>query len=372
MRVTFVIQDLFSQGAQYATALMARGFVAAGYDVDLIVSKVHSDLLSEGKTPFAVPAPVVVKTLHNRRARNNIRELRQYLRHTNSVAVVSMSPNYTWALRLASLGLWQRPKMIHVEHGLAGLSYGKVIEPPRMFSRAGLLHRFLFHGYDRVLTVSAAGKLDFLRYYPFYPKNRVAVVYNPVVDEAFYKKVKYPPQHPWLLDKKCPTFVSAGAYQEYKGHFDLLEAVRSLKDREKFRIIVFGDGPLLSRYDEYIAANGLQDMITFAGYTNNFPAEAKASDGFVLSSRRESFGIVLVEALASGCPMLSTDAPFGPREILEDGRYGKLVPVRNPVCFAEGIVDLIHHRIPKASDESWRRFTVEMAVARYEKGIGLK
>lgn len=373
MKISFVIQDLMSQGAQYATALMVRGFLLAGYEVDLVLSKVHEDLLASGLRPFEVPQDVHRVMLPNRRARENIRPLRKYLSQCKAQAVVSMSPNYTRALRLAALGLHIRPRLVHVEHGLAGLSYGVVLPTPGRFSRKGILNRFLFGGYDRVLTVSAAGREDFLRYNDFYDKSHVAVVYNPVIDAAFFEKRGRPVRHPWLKTKTCPTFVSAGAYQEYKGHFDLLEAICRLKEKGlRFRVVVFGRGPLESDYAKFVAQHNLADMIDFAGYTDQFPAEAAAADGFILPSRRESFGIVLVEALACGCPILATDAPFGPREILRDGKYGKLVAVKSPADLVSGIEALLDGKIARAPDEAWQRFTLEAAVARYEKGIGLK
>ena len=360
------------QGAQYATALMVRGFFAKGYEVDLLLSEFHFESSRQGKVPFEVPAGVNIVRLPHVKARGNIGALRRYLRRTNAVAVVAMSQNYTWCLRLASIGLLHCPKLVHVEHGLAGLDDGVARGSVGTFTKRGMATRFLYHGYDRVLTVSAKGKDEFIRYYSFYPHDSVHIVYNPVVDEVFYAKRKCQAVHPWLLNKECPTFVSAGAYQEYKGHHDLIEAMRLLQGRLACRVVVFGSGPLNDAYNKLIEDHQLQECINFAGYTDNLPAELSHADGFVLSSIEESFGIVLVEALACGCPVLSTDAPFGPREILNNGEYGMLVPVHDPAALAAGLEKLARGEIAKAPDASWQRFTLEAAVERYEQGIGLK
>ena len=104
MKVAFIIQDLFLQGAQHVTALMVRGFIQRGFEVDLIVSKVHTDQRAEGITDeFDVPESTHWIYLKSRKARENIGEIRAYLKTTDAVAVIAMSPNYTQALRLQAL-----------------------------------------------------------------------------------------------------------------------------------------------------------------------------------------------------------------------------------------------------------------------------
>jgi len=374
MKITFIIQDLFAQGAQYATAMMAKGFAQKGYDVDLIVSQYHNDYAREGKSKvFQVPENTYWYILNKRKARQNLWEIRKYLKHTDSYAVICMSPNYSQAVRVARVGLRQCPKIIHVEHGLAGMKDDyTIIQPPKRGTWSYLRDWMFWSGFDGVFTVSEHGRGDFARVHPHFPLAKITTVFNPVISDNFYENLKSPTTHPWLVDKKCFTFVTAGAHEEYKGHIYLLEAMRLIRDRaEKIRVVIFGKGKLTDVYRQFISENHLEDFVSLGGYTNNFPAEAKSADAFVLPSNLESFGIVIVEAMACGLPVISTDAPFGPREVLDNGRYGTLVPVKNNEMLANAMIALSQQTNDKSNDSNWKRFTTEKAVERYECGLGI-
>lgn len=376
MRVSFVIQDMFAQGAQYATALMVRGFVAQGYDVDLIVSGLHKKMLSEGRTNvFEVPEKTNWIYLKGLKGRQNLGEIRHYLKTTNSVAVISMCTGYTHALRLASIGLRKRPLLVHVEHSFAGITQsGDRLPNVKRWSVKGLFSRWYYKAFDRVFVVSQEAVADFARMNPWYPKSSIRVVNNPVIDKVFREKVGKSASHEWLKDAIADwkTFVNAAALHHYKGQKYLLEAMRIIAEKkEKIRVVIFGEGYLRQEFESFILKHHLEDYVSLPGYTTNFPAEAKASHGFVLSSLAESFGIVLVEALAAGCKMVSFDCPFGPREILDGGKYGRLVTFKDSRALAEALIAAAHEDRIAQPDISWNRYTIESAVNKYKKGLGI-
>lgn len=364
MRITFVIQDLFGAGAQYVTALLVRGFIAKGYEVDLIVSAVHQRLLRQRKgTPFAVPPQTNWIMLPAEKMRHNIRYLRRYLKTTESKVVIAMSPNCTIALACAVFGIKKAPLLVHVEHG--GTLGAK---------RRGVLRtiqdRFIgcltFPMYDRVFGVSDGTSRAFRKAYPLY-RGPIATVYNPVVDDVFLRKVNaclLP--HPWLAEKSCPTFIAAGAHTPWKNHLVLFEAIRRCQSVRKIRLILFGEGPQTPVYQDYVRRYGLQDVIDIAGFTDNLPLQLRHSDGLIIASVVESFSVVLVEALACGKPVISTDCPFGPPEILEHGKYGKLVPVGDAEAMAKAILEVAAGDYPTVPAKVWERFTVDKVVAAYE------
>ena len=358
-RIAFVIQDLFSQGAQYATALMVRGFVAKGYHVDLLVGAFHDKLAAEGKTPFETPPETNWIHLKGIKARQNIGALRRYLKTTDAEAVVSMCSTYDAALAFASVGLRRRPRLYRVEHGITFSFDGR---------KAGVRSRWVNSRFDGVMAV-AKGVADELVRLNYVRRDKVSVVFNPVVDAAFEAKQKLPPTHPWLVNKSLPTFVCAGSFTEDKDHFTVMAAFNRLIGRA--RIIIYGKGPLREKYEEYIRANHLEATVSLPGFTECLPAEVKASDGYVSSSQVESFGIAIAEGLAAGVPVISTDAPCGPREILHGGLYGQLVALHDAEGLAEAVRNVLEGKVRAAADRSWTPYRLERIVERYERATGL-
>lgn len=374
MRLAFVIQDLFHLGAQYVTAVLVRGFVARGYSVDLVVSCVHTDMLKRGEQPFEVPPETNWVYLPDRKARRNVGALRRYLKTTDADAIIAMAPHYMIALSLAAIGLRRRPKLYVVEHsGVAGIEYdGKTLKmPPNRFTLSALWQAFVMRRFSGIMAVSS-GTADDLARVLRYPREKISVVYNPVVDDIFREKVCESPQHPWLLQKTCPTFVAAGAHTGCKGHIRLFEAVKAAQRTRKVRLVLFGQGALTVQYRAWIAENGCEDCISLGGFCSNLPAEIRVSDGFVCSSVVESFSVVLVEALACGVPVIATDCHCGPREILRDGAYGRLVPLDDTRALTEA---LLHPpKVPAGGydRDAWVRFTVDEILNRYERALGIR
>lgn len=370
MKIAFVCQDLVGQGVQYATAIIARAFAKKGWDVDILVSQVHADLLKQGKKSFELSARVRIVYMPTRRSSRNVFFLRKYLRIGGADIVLAESDGYSWSIRWASLGLIRRhlPVLAQVDHGDTDLLTGwKLFNSQFKY----WMHYFKF---SALMFVNQKSADNFKSMYgKFLPHLKVGCVNNACADDVFMQKVVLPPTHPWLVEKTCPTLLTAGACEPYKDHMTLLRAMKIVKDKgRKIRVIVFGRGALIDQYRQFIAENKLEDYVSVGGFSDRLPAEMKASDGFVLSSNWESFGIVLGEALACGIPCIATDAPYGPREILSDGEYGRLVPVADPNAMAEAIIDCADGKIPVAPSESWQRYTIDKIAQRYFDVLGVK
>ena len=372
MKITFLIQDLFQQGAEYVTALMIRGFVKKGYKVDLLLSKVHSDLLHEGNKPFDIPKGVNVIIMSSRKARYNIRFLYKYIKSTDSKAIIAMCPNYLSALALAGIG-HRNVKLGYVEHG--GLSYGQLsiddVKQPRKFSIGWMLGKLISREIDVFMAVSSGNAKIVEKIYGL-PAGTVKAVYNPVVDETFKIKLSQPTVTHQLINKTIKTVAAAGAFCEFKDHINLFRAIKLANETMPVRLILFGKGYLEDSYRQWIADNKMSDLICLAGHTDNLPAEIKSADLFICSSTIESFSVVIIEALASGTPVLSTRCNYGPPEILGDGKYGKLVSVGDSKSMAATIIEILSKEKQKVPDEAWNRFEVDKIVENYELALNLK
>lgn len=366
MKLTLISEHLTGQGSEYVTAMTARSFAAHGWDVDVLVSQVHADYLREGKKAFELPPHAKLIYMPNRRGSRNGWFVRQYLKYGGADLVICESGIYATCVAVAALGLSRKhlPKLAQTVHGNFNILSGW-----KLF-KARLRYWFIYRKFFAVMTVNEQSAENFKKQFGFIRHLRVGCVNNACVDEVFWRKIQLPPSHPWLQkvssNKGWKTLVAAGAYEPYKDHTTLIKAMKSVKETGRHvRVIIFGRGHLLSKYRCLIQEYGLEDYVSVGGYTDRLPAEMKASDGFVLSSNWESFGIVLAEGLASGIPCVATDAPYGPREILANGKYGRIVPVGSPKALAVAIGDLADGKIAAAPEESWRRYSIERIEKRY-------
>ncbi|MDF2094361.1 glycosyltransferase [Aquibaculum arenosum] len=201
---------------------------------------------------------------------------------------------------------------------------------------------------------------------------KVHTVHNPVVDETILEQAAGAVPHPWLSDPAVPVIVTVGKVNPQKDHKTLLRAFGLVLKHRDARLIVVGgtrDNEASITYRKEVEAEarslGVIDQIHFAGHQNNPFAYLRHASLFVLSSLWEGFGNVLVEALACGCPVVSTDCVSGPREILEGGRYGALVPVGDPTQMAEAIlVALEEKRSPQDLMDRANAFSVRGVAER--------
>jgi glycosyltransferase involved in cell wall biosynthesis len=205
------------------------------------------------------------------------------------------------------------------------------------------------------------------------PRDRITVVHNPVVSGSLKEKAAAPVDHPWLASGAPPVVLSAGRLHPTKDYPTLIRSFARLRQVREARLLILGSGKndeetarRRAELIELAAELGVSEDVDLPGFVPNpLPYMARAAV-FVLSSLWEGFGNVLVEALACGCPVVSTDCPSGPAEILDHGRYGRLVPVGDDSAMAEAIAATL--KSPPDRDVLRARgalFTVDRAVDAY-------
>ncbi|SFM59416.1 Glycosyltransferase involved in cell wall bisynthesis [Ectothiorhodospira mobilis] len=166
---------------------------------------------------------------------------------------------------------------------------------------------------------------------------RIRFARSPVIHEGIFEQAEADPGHPWVGDQKRPLLLAAGRLVAVKDYPTLLRALALLRNDVPARLVILGKGSRLKRLKALAKHLGILGSVDFLGYTPNPYAFFQRSDCFVHSSVREGFPSVLVEAMAFGTPVVSTDCHSGPREILKNGQLGRLVPPRSPKQFAEAI-----------------------------------
>jgi glycosyltransferase involved in cell wall biosynthesis len=223
---------------------------------------------------------------------------------------------------------------------------------------------------DEVIAVShgVAKELDAL--IP-YRKKATHVIYNAVVTPEIYHLAQAEVEHPWFQDKNLPIVVGAGRFVRQKDFSTLLNAFADLSATIKARLVLLGSGREQDELQSLVSRLGLEDQVWISGFVKNPYAYLSRADVFVLSSQWEGLPTIIIEAIALGIPVVSTDCPSGPSEILQQGKYGRLVPVGDVRAMSQAIADTLQTDNRTIPPDWIAQFTPEVATLKYIKALGL-
>lgn len=355
--VALFMHSFAGGGAERVMVNLAHGLAARGLRVDLVVVR------AEGPYKELLSPDVRLINLNCRRSPASLPALARYLRRERPAALLSAMgvPNLTalWARRLARF----RGRVVvsvhvnlsaHYQH--AGL--GDRIFPP--------LFRRFYPTADATVAVSEDMADDLKRAFRL-PPAKVRTIYNPVVTDALRESARGPVPHPWLAVGQPPVVLSVGRLCPQKDFGTLLAAFARLRERLPSRLIILGEGPDRAALQSAVTEKGLTGSVALPGFQPNPYAYMACAAVYALSSRWEGLPTVLIEALACGSPVVSTDCPSGPREILGGGRWGRLVPVGDADALAGALEAAIREPNARPSPESWAEFEADRAAARYEQ-----
>lgn len=232
------------------------------------------------------------------------------------------------------------------------------------------LHSFFDRQYARVIAVSEAVRQDYIKSSKA-SENKVVTIYNPLIDEKVTRLAAVRPQHPWLTEKRnFKTLLMVGRLSYPKNHELMFRTLRLLLMDGDYRLILLGEGERKEELEKMAEEMGLKSNIDFAGYTDNPFGYMSCCDCLVLCSHYEGLPSVLVEGLACGCRIVSTDCPCGPSEILEGGKYGVLVPPEDAQALKDGIIQALEDMPCRDEQKSRAKvFSVSGAVQAYEQEL---
>ena len=229
-----------------------------------------------------------------------------------------------------------------------------------------LLRRF-YPRADAIVGVSD-GVVDDLSSLAHLPRKRITTIYNPVVTPDLYVKRQAPLDHPWFRPDAPPVVLGIGRLHQQKDFPILLNAFARVRVQRPIRLVILGEGKLRAELETLTRTLGIAADVAMPGFVENPYAYMARAAVFALSSASEGLPTVLIEALACGCPVVSTDCPSGPREILDRGKYGRLVPVGDDAALARAIcatLDKAPHR--GRLIQRGKFFSVDRAVEQYER-----
>ncbi len=335
---------------------IAAGMAKRAVPVDLILVKAEGEYLDQ------VPPDVRVIDLNSRRTATSLPKLIRYLRRERPVALLSTLDETNAAALVAKFAFRGRLRLVVRQS--TTLSEAARIEgfKVRLVSRA---FKMLVRATDRVVAVSQ-GVADDLRAQIPAASHKITVIHNPVVTPDLTDKAALSVSHPWFNDAAVPVILSAGRLGLEKDYATLLRAFAEVTRSRPARLVILGEGAERQNLLDLAESLGISRCFDLPGFdVNPFAYMAKANV-FVLSSKYEGFPNVLAQAMACGAPVVSADCRSGPREILQDGKYGLLVPVGDWRQMAKAILDTLDNPIP--ADRLISRasiYSADAAVDRY-------
>lgn len=358
-KIAIFMPSLFGGGGQRVMLNLAHGIAELGYPVDLVLAQAEGAFLAE------VRKPVQVVDLKASRALTSLPALVRYLRREQPAAMLSVFSFVNiialWAWRLAGV----RTRLFVAEHNTVSVEAGNASNwrsrmTPRLIKR--------FYPWANGIVAVSQGVRDDLSQLTDIPRESITVIFNPaVVGAEVREKSQAPVDHPWFGPGRPPVLVAVGRLQTQKDYPTLIHAFAQVRENRAVRLMILGEGPKRSMLEALVEELGLEQDVSLPGFVMNPYAYMAQASLFVLSSRWEGLPTVLIEALCCGVPVVSTDCPSGPREILKDGQYGQLVPVGDANALARAIEIALEGNTPSPPAESWRPYELEFAVSQYVK-----
>ncbi len=338
-RILLVLPSLERGGGERVLLQLARSFLAAGREVHIAA------LLGGGPLRSHVAEGVVLHELVDARdatkglalARRAFPKLVSLLRAIKPHAVLSTMTGTNLLTVLACMRAHGRVLLVLREAA-------SLVNTRSALKRQAI--RLLYRRADGLIAVSTgiAQELSGLGL----AEDRIHVIHNPVDVDRLRELAGV--ILPVEVRDKMPYVVSIGRLAEQKDQQILLRAYAASALRGSHYLIIVGEGDQRAMLERLAQTLGISDRVVLAGTLDNPYAVLASASLHVLSSRWEGYPNVLLEALVLGVPVVSTDCPFGPREMLDDGRYGRLVPMRAPAALAHAMEEELAR--PSAGAES--------------------
>jgi glycosyltransferase involved in cell wall biosynthesis len=353
--VAFYLPSLHGGGAERFAVLLAGELARRGVRVDFLLCHFAGVLCRD------LPAGTRVTELGSTAIRRKLPAVCRYLTRERPQAVIT-SLDASNAVGLARRLTGAPARVVMVLHNTLSEELRTMAPARRRLFR---LTRHLYPLADDFVAVSEGVARDAAELLPRI-RPRLHTVYNPVVHDGLLAAARAPLDHPWLRPGEPPVVLGVGRLEPQKDYPTLLRAFRAVRDRRPARLVILGEGAGREALTAEVRRLGLADDVALPGFDPNPYAWMARAAVFALSSAWEGLGNVLIEALAVGTPVVSTDCPHGPREILDHGRYGRLVPVGDAAALAAALLAaLAEARRPDVLAARGAAFSVARAADAY-------
>ena len=351
-------------GAERVMIYLANGFSQQGLAVDLLVVSAEGPFLKEVSETVRI---VDLSPAQGRYYFRLILRLILYLRRVRPRHMLSAMNIYNFVAIFARALAFSSTRICISEH--ASISDMMRIDRPFLQHLMPFVIHHLYPRADRIVTVSA-GVADNLAQFARLNRSNISVVYNPVPAAHIVAEAGQPLEHPWFAPGQPPVLLGVGRLNVQKDFPNLLRAFALIRAQRPVRLVILGEGELRTELEALARELKVADDVALPGFVSNPYAWMHRVAVFILSSAYEGLGNVLIEAMATGTPVVSTDCPSGPTEVLEGGKWGRLVSVGDPTALAQAIMETLD--TPKTVDVTERAqdFSTEKSVQGYMAAMG--
>lgn len=351
VKIAFFVPNFGDGGVERTTLIVADQFVQHGASAELVTFGQWGPFLRQ------VSDSVKLVDLGARRTVSSLPKLVSYLRRARPTALVSAQSHANvaavWARALARV-----PTKLVLSERLAPLAANSHSNGLRARAMPTLMRRS-YPKADAIIA-NSKGTADELATVLGIDRSRITVVYNPVYNEDVLAKAQEPVTHEWFR-AGSPVVLAVGRLTPQKDFATLIRAFSLVREQTPSRLVIIGEGPERGALQELACSLGVDGDVELHGFADNPYGYMAGASVLAMSSVYEGLGNVLIEALALGTPVVSTDCSSGPSEVLLDGTAGILTPVGDHRALAAGIL-----RVFEQPDEARRMVdTGQQALDRF-------
>ncbi len=333
MQITFLIYSMDGGGAQRVFTELINNFASRGYKTKLALAQKRGSYLEQ------IDQATEIIDLDISGFLKGVFKIARYLRKEKPEVLLSTMNTMNVMVLLASVLARHKGRVVVREANILSLSLKKT-----KAGKAFLLSsatKVLYPKADKIIANSKGMVRDLTENFSI-PENKIVQIYLPLNIKKIREKAEEALDHPWMANPENRVVLSVGSLTEQKDYTALLKAFSKIDNKYNLKLIILGEGPERDKLERLSRKLGIEERVSMPGFASNPYSYMKHADAFVLTSKWEGIPNVLIEAIAVGTPVISTDCKWGPAEILQNGKYGKLVPVGDYTSLSRAITDTIN------------------------------
>jgi glycosyltransferase involved in cell wall biosynthesis len=362
-KLLFVIPALTGGGAERVLLTIINNLDIEKYEITLVLFNKEGDLIKNLKNNIKI---IIYQKRNKYSLVKLILQLRNTIKSFNKVTVISFL-HYTNIISVIScLCLKKKPKLILCEHS----NHRKYLPESKLWYFRKLFMKYTYKKADQIVAISREMRENLIIDFKLNP-HKVNVIYNPIPIEEISQLAKDKSNIFSLKSDKKRKIIAAGRLARVKRFDRLIRSFAIVRKELDVSLLIMGQGELLNELKELTNRLNINEDVIFLGFQKNPYAWISIADIFVLSSDYEGFPMVILESMACGTPVISSDCSTGPREIISNGENGILVPVEDENILANAILSVLkdNNLKKKFSREGKIRvddFKIDKIIPQYE------